>query len=96
MANTTLFNCRMDPATKQMLDDLAEVTRRNRADIIRELINNRHSMMTNRVPRCANGEGCIMAGMWIQNRGALDAIKQQDLELHEPPPLPNLDFASRQ
>lgn len=84
---TAPFNCRLDVGARRMLQELADDNGVTQSAIVRELIHNRYKMVKQGLPTCANGEGCIMAGMWIQNKGALLQVQQSTIEdLSDPPP----------
>ena len=86
---THQFNLRLDDSTRDMLTKLATKRGVCAAHLIRELIQNRYTMLNSNIPICSDGNGCIMAGMWIQNKGALLQVQQGQLsdldETKEPP-----------
>lgn len=88
---TKPFNLKLDPTSRMMLDELARDNGIPRAQLVRELIVHRYKMIKNGLPTCANGDGCMMAGIWIQNQGATLQRKQSELPGTEaPPPIPHL------
>jgi len=89
---TAPFNCRLDTTARRMLQELANDAGVTMSQIVRDLIAHRYKMVKQGLPTCANGDGCIMAGMWIQNKGALLAVQQAQIPGSEPPPLPHALF----
>ncbi len=81
--HTHQFNLRLDDETATMLDALALQRKICKAHVIRELIQNRHTMLNRSIPICSDGNGCVMATAWLQNSGALLVVKQG--QLHQIP-----------
>jgi len=85
---TKAFNVRLHTSERAMLEQLARDSGLNASTIIRELIINRWKMIHSNQPACADGDGCCMVTLWLQNKTARDAIGQREIPTTQPTPLP--------